>query len=597
MIRSRNHFRAVDSRVVAGLPATTNPSMVIASRAVPTEKRKEVARTQQTAMFDLLQGSNTFMASQIGASPVFYDSLMTGFASDIDDANLRFYRDIYWYDTVAGSAVDLIAAMPFSDLTLSGVEDSRLKVYNQAIEQLNLKTLFQELTVDMLVNGYSASSLVYDNKRSVFTDCISHDPMQMDRRAAPLRSMDPIITVRRTAAMQEFLASKSDIAVRMRQRVGAELLQVLKADAVELEPLFTLYVARKTFTHDQLGTSLYKRLLPIYFLEKALYKGTMTEAARRQRAMLHVEVGNDTWEPTNDELGAIVSLMQQADLDPLGAIVATRSGVQSNEIRQAGDFWKWTDLTDQMSTMKMRALGISEAFLSGDTTYASAETGLSVFLQLLRSHRERLTQMVLTNRVFPLVAASKDFRINNQKAETSFVSTNRSLMTKLNDTEMWDIPTVLWHKPLGKDTDREYYDMLKELREEGIPVTYRMLAAAAGVSLDGLEDDLRKQQKLSAVWDQIQGKDKKSNAKIEEDDFALSSLTNRSRALLSRKFQGSEIVGSTKTGKPKAIYNQTRAQQQADINIARAAVRLHSDPRYAAQCAKRAASSGYSWKA
>ena len=48
----------------------------------------------------------------------------------------------------------------------------------------------------------------------------------------------------------------------------------------------------------------------------------------RPKRMIHLEVGNERWEPTQDELDTIVKLFQEADLNPQGAIIATRDGVK-----------------------------------------------------------------------------------------------------------------------------------------------------------------------------------------------------------------------------------------------------------------------------
>jgi hypothetical protein len=101
-------------------------------------------------------------------------------------------------------------------------------------------------------------------------------------------------------------------------------------------------------------------------MEKLLYKGTISEAARRQRSIMHIQAGSDTWRPTTSDLQSLVGLFQEADLDPVNAMIATRNDIQVNEVRQGGDFWKYTDSVDQTASMKMRILGISESFLSGE---------------------------------------------------------------------------------------------------------------------------------------------------------------------------------------------------------------------------------------
>jgi hypothetical protein len=349
-------------------------------------------------------------------------------------------------------------------------------------------------------------------------------------------------------------------------------------------------MARKTFTYDSKGTSLFKRLLPIYFLEKTLYKGTVVEAGRRQRSLLHLAVGDDTWEPTVDELQAIVGLFQQADLDPLGAIIATRAGVNPNEMRQGGDFWKWTDIIDVLGPAKLRALGVSDSFMSGDATYNNAEAGLSVFMENQQGHRERSTYCVLYNKIFPLIAAVNDFRHTNQekakKDET--VGSSSKLMKQLNNTTKWDMPVVNWKKSLGRDTDSTFMDVLDKLGQKNIPVPLRMYAVAAGVDLESLEDDLVKEKILKAKWAKIVGNPDQGGEGGEDsggDQGATSEFSSyfggrKRHALLGRDFgvEG-EIVGITKTGKHQYIHNQKLASEQANVKISKAIQKINSDPR------------------
>ena len=81
------------------------------------------------------------------------------------------------------------------------------------------------------------------------------------------------------------------------------------------------------------GVSMFRRVVPIYLLEKMLYRGTISESQRRQRAIMHIQAGSETWTPINTELQGLVALFQQADLDPTGAIVATRNDVNVGEVR------------------------------------------------------------------------------------------------------------------------------------------------------------------------------------------------------------------------------------------------------------------------
>jgi len=50
--------------------------------------------------------------------------------------------------------------------------------------------------------------------------------------------------------------------------------------------------------------------------------------ALQPRQLMHLEVGNDEWEPSKEELATLAELFSVAAKDPKGAIVATRDGVR-----------------------------------------------------------------------------------------------------------------------------------------------------------------------------------------------------------------------------------------------------------------------------
>lgn len=67
----------------------------------------------------------------------------------------------------------------------------------------------------------------------------------------------------------------------------------------------------------------------------ALGKELNVEA--KPRTILHITVGDPTWEPTMGELQAIQDVFLDAKADPEGSVIATRCGVVCDIIRVAGD--------------------------------------------------------------------------------------------------------------------------------------------------------------------------------------------------------------------------------------------------------------------
>ena len=528
-------------------------------------------------------GGNSTSVNALAQNGLLYDTMLNGVVGDNEKSNLRFYRDIYHHDQIPGAAVDLISTMPFSDFTLEGCEDkSRVEKYMSAIEALNFKTLLPEIAIDHLVTGSVTATPVYKASSKKFVDIIAWRSEDCTVTPTPFLGVDPLITVRPSAEVKTFLNSQAEYFVKMRQRMNPQMLAALQNDEIELDPLTTIYVPRKTFTYNHTGTSYYKRILPLYLIEKALYRGTLIEAGRRQRSLLHLPMGDDMWEPTPEEMQAIVALFQQADLDPLGAIVGTRSSVSPVELRQGGEFWKYHDLVEATASMKLRALGISESFLSGDATYNSMEVSLSVFVENLRAYRNMMTQKIFYGKLFPLIAYSN--RFTKKAYDKNTVTANISgieLKHDLNDATMLDLPRIHWEKALRPEADQAYLEVLGTLKEQGVPIGLATWAAAGGMTTDQLVKEATADKELKKTLTKILGDDfvnePNSKESIEDQggEFSGSSalarqlLGRRRRSLLSRKFEH-EISGMTPTGKPKYVFRQTAARNRQYDDLAKA---------------------------
>lgn len=271
---------------------------------------------------------------EIDTDPLLQDIL---FSSDVASRQIvmRLYRDIYYNDAIGGSAVDLYSTLPFSEFNLGGItNDKVLDPYMETIERLNIRTLLNEISVDYLVTGTFIGSLLFNKTKSVFTDIMTHRSEDTDVIGLPFYGQDPIITANVPSELRSWINSGSNRAKKLQELLGPDLLKTLSQERIELDPISTIFIPRKTFSTNQLGTSYYRRILPIYLVEKNLFRGTLVESSRRQRGILHLTLGDgDQWEPTLEDMEAATDLFSNADADPLGAIIATRTGVSTEELR------------------------------------------------------------------------------------------------------------------------------------------------------------------------------------------------------------------------------------------------------------------------
>ena len=338
--------------------------------AVPSPNRVSAAGPKQAvnANFGPAAAGNPLSVSTFGA-PAF-STIFQGILPEYNEnALLQYYRDCYYYDSVGGATVDLSASFPFSDWSLTGLDTEDLDVFNESLSRLHFRSLFQEISNCYLVDGAFIGTLIYDSDTKTFQDILIHDTANAAITFQPFHSLDPVITVNSAPALSQIYNSNSPYVDNIMAAYPKAIVDKYLAGNVILDPLTTIYIPRRGL-RDKTHVSYLKRLLPVYMLEKILFRGTVTEAHKRQRATSHIKAGDDSWIPTDSELSGILAEFQRSELDPLGAWLITRQGVDVTDVRPGGDFWKWTDNIDTLTPFKLRALGISEAFLSGDASYA-----------------------------------------------------------------------------------------------------------------------------------------------------------------------------------------------------------------------------------
>lgn len=590
----------------------------IVQRAAPR------AQTQLTANMGMGGGGSGGASMSVnGFWQSNYQYYMTGIIPAdphlIDTSTLSlFYRDIYLFDNTAGSSVDIQSHFPFSDWELRGLEEKELKFYQEALDRLNIRQMMPLISTAHLTDGFFCGSLVFDPRSKQFMDTLIHDALSCAVIPTPFWGIDPTINVRVGQSTQQFMHDTSEYARKYLDSMPPQFLDMLKSGAFTLDPVTTLFVPRRSTT-DRAYTSYLHRILPMYLIEKTLFRGTLVEAQRRQRAMTHLTAGDDTWTPTGEELQSLVSQFQQAEFDPLGGWVSTRSAVQAVDLRPGGDFWKWTDMADVLVPYKLRALGISESFLSGESSYAAAESAYSTFLETMNSYRTDLTDRVFYSKLFPLIAVVNDLYVDpKHKAKSGKIVD--FLFNKANRSNL-KMPQLHWHKELEAKGEENMMELLEMASEKGVPIPLRLWMSAAKIDPDALVRDLKEDTELRKQLEQYTGKDTSHEGEegfsheFDDDEREidqgeepeLSSLIERTgqhssmsanlmqqrgyrRPLLSRDFGDSgDTWKLTKSGKVQHIPSMVMPARRAKANeqILKIASKADRDPNYREELRKR----------
>jgi len=445
-------------------------------------------------------GRNTFNRF----NPV-YDDLSEGSIIEqfmpVDPRRLhRIWRRIKLQDPVAGPAVDLYSELPWSDFQLIGIEDrSVLRLYQDALNAISITAHLPELSSEFLSMGKIIGHLLMNESKGIWDRMIIHDPDWIRVTPIPVPGFQPKLDIIPTPDMRVWAHSQDDRDIEAQREVRELAAMIRNGQEIPLPTDNTFYIPRRTAPYDVIGASAYTRIIMFVAYEKALVNATIAASRRRASRIRHITAGiDDVWEPSKEELDDLSSLFMQADEDPVGAIVVTRTGVTANEVGGSSpqDIVKISDEWQFLLQGKLNALGVSEAFLTGEATFNTLEQLMSVFLEKIKAHRKFFEHELIYEKLLKPLAKRHGF-VHRKKAELD----HRIRIARSEEETRYILPTLAWEKSLRPVADRDYLEILQMMEEKGIPITKRTWTSAAGFDLESemeqFDDDIETTRQLA----------------------------------------------------------------------------------------------------
>lgn len=561
---------------------------------------KAIAESREKATTEVLSNNGLIETADAGTGAgassgsmikprTMYASVLEGFLyTDVEssdnnilgnrtkDSSLnRIFRDIYYHDPVCGSAVDLMSNMPFSDFSLSGAKDRKVyRKFEESINNMNVKALLPRLSNEYMVHGLFVSTTLFDTEEGVYTGIVPQNLDYVDIMPVPVFGRDPLITLQVGEAAKVIKSNDE------RMQRYAELFP--SEQEFKPKPEDVIFIPRSGLMRDFRGVSIYRRVLSAWLVERALYRGTIDQSMKRQRPVTHMTVGEEEWTPTQEEMSFLADNLLATDMDPVGSVFVTRTGVQIADVRDANSMWKVSDLESYFTTLKLRSLGVSESFLAGDANYNSMEQAMTVFVEQMRAYREMISYELFYDRTFARISQTNGYMhrryaiaetANTLKMEEQMYRhaiTGRAAkyhdgaqfapqfvlnfegaasakdFSRENREDLF-IPQVHWHKRLRPEADSEFLGLLTTLQEQGIPVPVRIWAGAAGQDLDSImaqkDEDMRIREKMKEWMKEIKPPEEGMSGEGGGGgmDLSSASLINsfggvQRKSILSRKF-------------------------------------------------------------
>lgn len=142
-------------------------------------------------------------------------------------------------------------------------------------------------------------------------------------------------------------------------------------------------------------------------------------------------------------------------------------GVQFELVGDPGRVMTIDKHWDLIERVKMVAMGISKAFIHGEISYASAATGLTVFLQSLKARRQMFEAQWLMPKFFKPVSVINKW-VKPSQAELSHRVRVRRSHRELMEDKRYIMPTLTWDRTLDPSIDAEMIRAMQALQQLGI---------------------------------------------------------------------------------------------------------------------------------
>jgi hypothetical protein len=458
----------------------------------------------------------------------------------------KYYNAIYREDSICGPAIDLRANIPYGDFAVHGVDKARIQKYEEAVDNMRLRTVMPRLAIERDVQGAFLGMLDWNSTKKTYDSMLPYSRMHVAKIIySPVFGMDPVVDIQLNDFLADIVNNETDDRLAdIRKNIPKFLLQQKGGKAVPVPMDSVVWIDRPG--PDPRFNSILHRILPIFLIERALTRGTIEAAHRRQRGILHITAGmGDQWLATPEEMSQIAQLFNNADADPLGAIVVTREGISPSEVRNPTDFWRITDSFEQTVAFKLRSLGVSESFLSGDATFNNAEVAISTFLQTIKTERNQVTEQLMYRKIFPQIAKANEFMVKGAGKERGSLTAKEVAANAANtitNVSLYDTPKITWRQSLMPEGDQAYIEMLNLLEERNVPAPIRALFAAGGMDFESVmenaKQDLDDRKKLAKYIEDIRDIMPKPQVEGEGggDEFAMFDGLTKPLGVLGRTY-------------------------------------------------------------
>ncbi|MGW8178020.1 MAG: hypothetical protein ACWGQW_04400 [bacterium] len=417
----------------------------------------------------------------------------------------RYWRLFYKLDPVIGNCLDMYSTMPWSDFQLSGegVTGEIKEAFETMCRETQVLRILEYMVKEFLVIGEAVPHCFFDDVKGIWTYIALHNPDQLEVIDAPFIKMEPIVEFIPDDRLRAVLTSSNHLLRQVREQMPPELISRLIArQNIPLSPINMTFIPRRMHPYDTRGTSIISRMWRILMYEDAIYNASIATARRHAGPIKVAKLGNPQtgWIPSQEHEKRLLQLLAQAELD-VNAWLVYHYGIQFEMVGTTDRIMNISQHHEVIERIKLIAMGISKSFLHGEVTYASSITGLSVFLQRMKSIRNFFVNTWLIPKFFLPIAKINGW-IKRDKKELNFRYRVKRSSRELELENRWIVPKLEWEKRLDHNIDSELVTAMNTLEQMGIRFSKTTKYAAVGRKFEEEVNKIKEEQQYEQELNQ-----------------------------------------------------------------------------------------------
>lgn len=377
----------------------------------------------------------------------------------------RWRRFFYRYDPIVGGVIDLHSELPHSNANLLGIEDTAiLNHYQAAVDTIDLFNRLPDITREYLKIGEAFPYFRWDESRGYFSSMIlqNQDFIQVDQsRFADDEDRYSMVI---DPQLRTLIEQNDPQYKEYKKRLPLEFVRaIMYGEKLPLpfdaKDLFVALIKRNSPT-DIRGTSIIDRVFKYLIYEDKLLDSQIAIADNFIFPLRMIKIGNEDFTPSAAQLDAFQELLAQKQFDP-NFYLLTHNAVQYESHNLASDLMSASNEWERIDKIKMIALGTSQNFMTGESTYASAHVGYQTVLARYKAMRSYLISKCL-NPFFRTIAIRNEFF----KRPLKEINGHYRVSMKREDQERPEnliLPELGWEKQLIIREDESFLQFLSGL--------------------------------------------------------------------------------------------------------------------------------------